>query len=519
MPPEHPSNSSQRRWAAFVPPGRGKQWPWKKRNIGFFAFCLMALVAGATGYWGIQHFEKRLDKSARGDLATAGVSLDKLDFDWSYRDLLLTGEVPSEVGEQRIVDILRSTDNNGIRDIKLQLTTTAVIPEPSIQKGTIDVEAELTEGKITLNGSVLTEAHRSRLYEAAASAVGTDNVIRQIEVSGLQEAIPGADQRIESFATSLAGLDKATSADAALSATDLRFNATVDDENQVDELLRRRGTAGDVGLVISGDIIAKKSAPGGVMNVSALKKDDRLVLSGVVLSEDHKQRLQQAAVAVTNESLVDNQITVVTGDGDMVTADDRVRTLVSAINTFPKAIEARARVSVAEFDFSALVEFEEDSVPLYEVRETASANGLIVDGTIESQRISVTREVSLLQQELDLLSEEIRENVVFKSGASELGFEAKKTLDKVVDAMNRYQRPVVVIAGHTDSSGARIDNELLSLDRASAVREYLEISGINQLRLRSVGFGEGAPIASNETEVGKKQNRRVEFSARSNFDQ
>ncbi len=517
MPPEHAINSSQRRWAAFVPPGRGKQWPWKNRNILLAAFCLMGLIAGATGYWGVRHFENRLDKSARGDLATAGVSLDNLDFQWSYRNLLLTGEVPANVGEQKIVNILRNTDNNGIRDIELMLTTVAVLPESSTVKGTIDVNAVLTDGKITLTGSVLSDLHRQRLNQAAISAVGAQNVVSQIEVSGLQESIPGADERVESFATSLAGLDKATSADASLSATDLSFNATVDDENQVDELLRRRGSAGDIGLVISGDIIAKKSAPGGVMDVSATKTADRIVLSGVVISDEQRQRLQDSAAAIVGESLVDNQITVVVGDGETALADDRIDFLVSAINTFPTTVEARARISVSDFDLDALVEFEEDSTRLHELREAASANGLNVDGTIESQRISLDREVSLLQEELDQLAEEIKENVVFESAVSELDFDAKQTLDKVVDAMNRYQRPVVVIAGHTDSSGASIDNEQLSLDRASSVREYLEISGIDLPRLRSLGFGEGVPIASNETEVGKKQNRRVEFSARSSF--
>lgn len=516
MPPEQSTKTSQ--WAAFVPPGRGKQWPWKTGKISAIAILLFSLLAAATVMWGVQHFENRLDKSARADLATAGINLDSLDFDWTYRDLILTGEVSNELSDQQIIDILRASDNAGIRDIKLQLTSMPEQPVPGEERGTIDVTATLTEGILFLEGSVLTEAHRTRLYEAATLAVGQPNVIQKITVSGLQEAIPGADQRIDSFANSIAGLDQATAADAALSATDFRFNATVADENQVDELLARQGSAGDVGLVISGDIVAKKSAPGGVVDVNALKKGDRIILSGVVISDFQKQLLFDAATAAAGESLVDDQVSVVASGDDTSLADDKITLLATAVETFPTAIEASARVTVNEFDFTALVEYEEDTAPLLRIRETASENGLEVDGKIESRRISLEREVLLLQAEIDALSAEIRENVVFESSESVLGFDAKKTLDKVVDAMNRHQRPVVLIAGHTDSSGARIDNELLSLERASAVGEYLEISGIDQLRLRSVGYGEGVPIASNDTEIGKKQNRRVEFSARGKFD-
>ena len=517
--PDQSTDFGPRQWAAFVPPGRGKQWPWKKGNIGMFALGLLAVIGAATAYWSVQHFQDRLDKSARADLATAGVELDNLEFDWTYRNLELRGEVSGDLDDQQIIEILRSTDGGGIRDIKLQLTTVREEPEPVIEKGTIDVVATLSDGQILLAGSVLTETQRTRLYDAAAQAVGTQNVLRQIGVSGLQEAIPGADQRIESFANSLAGLDQATAADAALSATDLRFNATVDDENQVDELLARRGTAGDVGLVISGDIIAKKSAPGGVMDISVVKKDDRIVLSGVVISDLHKQQLLEAANAVVGEALVDDQITVVSNTDDIAVANERMAILLDAVSTFPQTIEARAAINVSDFNFDALVEYEEQTADLYAIRDSAANRGLSVVGNIESRLISLDREVDLLQQELDLLAVEIQENVVFESSKFELDFDAKQTLDKVVDAMNRYQRPVVLVAGHTDSSGARIDNELLSLERASAVREYLEISGIDQLRLRSVGYGEAAPVATNDTEIGKKRNRRVEFSARRSFNE
>ncbi|NRT13673.1 OmpA family protein, partial [Flavobacterium sp. 14A] len=66
--------------------------------------------------------------------------------------------------------------------------------------------------------------------------------------------------------------------------------------------------------------------------------------------------------------------------------------------------------------------------------------------------------------------------------------------------------------GHTDSDGSNALNQTLSENRAAAVRNYLVEKGINADRLKSTGFGETKPIASNRTAKGKAENRRVEVS-------
>lgn len=69
----------------------------------------------------------------------------------------------------------------------------------------------------------------------------------------------------------------------------------------------------------------------------------------------------------------------------------------------------------------------------------------------------------------------------------------------------------IEIGGHTDYTGSDAYNQTLSQKRASAVRAYLISQGISAERLTAKGYGEAKPIASNETEEGKAENRRVEF--------
>jgi len=107
--------------------------------------------------------------------------------------------------------------------------------------------------------------------------------------------------------------------------------------------------------------------------------------------------------------------------------------------------------------------------------------------------------------------------VVFATDSAELTDLAKGTLDKVVAAMDRYQRPVVETGGHTDSQASDEYNLDLSQRRSDSVVAYLIEQGIDEGRLRAVGYGESQPIADNTTEEGRLQNRRVEFTARESF--
>jgi OOP family OmpA-OmpF porin len=69
----------------------------------------------------------------------------------------------------------------------------------------------------------------------------------------------------------------------------------------------------------------------------------------------------------------------------------------------------------------------------------------------------------------------------------------------------------VSVEGHTDSRGTEAYNDALSLRRANTVSEYLAEHGVDAGRLSVVGYGESKPVASNDTDDGRAQNRRVEL--------
>jgi outer membrane protein OmpA-like peptidoglycan-associated protein len=103
------------------------------------------------------------------------------------------------------------------------------------------------------------------------------------------------------------------------------------------------------------------------------------------------------------------------------------------------------------------------------------------------------------------------EGVHFEFDKATLTPEAMAILDKAASLLATQEKVVVEVAGHTDSVGTEEYNQKLSERRAIAVKDYLESKGINATRLTAMGYGELQPVASNDTDAGRAQNRRVEL--------
>ena len=85
------------------------------------------------------------------------------------------------------------------------------------------------------------------------------------------------------------------------------------------------------------------------------------------------------------------------------------------------------------------------------------------------------------------------------------------SLNRAAETLVQYPETTITIAGHTDSTGSDAINEPLSNQRASSVANYLVQRGVSGSRVSTIGYGSRQPIASNSTEAGRAQNRRVEI--------
>lgn len=106
-------------------------------------------------------------------------------------------------------------------------------------------------------------------------------------------------------------------------------------------------------------------------------------------------------------------------------------------------------------------------------------------------------------------------NITFSFDDATLSSSFKPTLSKLASTMNQYNKTTVTIAGHTDSRGDASYNQKLSRDRAYSVANYLTANGVSSNRIKVVAYGESRPVASNDTDYGRQQNRRVELTINS----
>ena len=114
------------------------------------------------------------------------------------------------------------------------------------------------------------------------------------------------------------------------------------------------------------------------------------------------------------------------------------------------------------------------------------------------------------KKSVDALTVTFKSDYLFAVNSSTVLPGAYDELERVSKALTRYPETSIRIAGHTDSAGPVEYNQKLSERRAEAVKNALVGMGVNPSRLTTIGYGKGKPIADNNTEAGRQQNRRVE---------
>ena len=137
-------------------------------------------------------------------------------------------------------------------------------------------------------------------------------------------------------------------------------------------------------------------------------------------------------------------------------------------------------------------------------------------GTIKDKLGIATKDsgVQVSEQQDGALKVNVPGSVSFASGSASLDSKLHPTLDKIAATLNEYAQTSVTVVGYTDSVGSAEANRELSRRRADAVADYLSQHGVSRSRISVDSRGEEEPIATNDTEAGRAQNRRVEMLVR-----
>lgn len=104
------------------------------------------------------------------------------------------------------------------------------------------------------------------------------------------------------------------------------------------------------------------------------------------------------------------------------------------------------------------------------------------------------------------------ESITFDKAQSAIKPQFYGTLSQVASTLNQYNQTTITVKGHASSEGDAGFNQRLSESRATSVANYLMQQGVLSSRINTVGYGSAYPVASNATEAGRMQNRRVELT-------
>lgn len=126
------------------------------------------------------------------------------------------------------------------------------------------------------------------------------------------------------------------------------------------------------------------------------------------------------------------------------------------------------------------------------------------DALAQSEAAAVTREGNLL-------AVTFKGDVTFDTNSAEVRQELYTEINRVAGVLNQYPDTLIRVEGHTDSRGSDEYNMELSRKRAANVKTLLVLRGVAENRLEVVGYGKTMPVATNDTELGRQKNRRVEI--------
>jgi OOP family OmpA-OmpF porin len=426
------------------------------------------------------------DLAARSAAALKDAVLDKTRIAVAGRDVDLAAEAFSEEGRRAAVAAVQAVPGVRLVDDRTQL-----VPEASPFVWT----AERDVVRVTLGGSAPLPAVKGRLAEAARASLAGVEVVDRMNLA--RGAPPHFDAAAELLLAQIARLK-----DGKITITDNRISLS----GMARDLGGREAIAAALKDLPEGFSVANETkAPPYVFQANKDPVAATLMLSGYAPDDTARAAIAEAATRKFSEKVADNLKASVGAPAGFEKAVMAALTALSRLSTGTLVVSDReVKLSGDALYDSAAAQIRaglKDLPPGWEYQPDISVKpaSAPVDPTVCQQLFS------------DLLS---RGRIRFEPGRATISPDSAGLLDRLIETAMRCPGVEIEIAGHTDTDGEDAYNQALSEKRAQAVADFLVKAGLPASRFKAVGYGGTQPIAGNDTDEGKAQNRRIEFLVR-----
>ena len=429
------------------------------------------------------------DLAQRSTAALKDTVLNKRRISVAGRDVTLAAEAFSEDGRTGAVASVES-----VPGVRLVNDETRLVPEaqPFVWSAERDVV------RVTLSGSSPLPASKGRLLEAARANLGG------VEVVDGTTLARGAPPRFDNAALLL--LDQiAKLKDGKITLSDTKVSLS----GMARELGGREAIAAALKNLPEGYSVAANDvkAPPYIFQAYKDPVAVTLTLSGYVPDNNvHAAIARAASRKFVSEKVVDNLKASIGAPASFNTAVVAALGALSRLSTGTLVVSDRevklsgdALYEGAANDIRAGLGKDFPKTWQYKPEITVKPAAGPVDGTVCQQLFS------------ELLA---KGKIRFESKRADIDPDSAGVLDHLIETALRCPTTNIEVAGHTDADGEDSFNQALSQKRAQAVIDYLVKAGLPADRFTAVGYGSTQPVAGNDTDDGKAQNRRIEFLVR-----
>ena len=248
-----------------------------------------------------------------------------------------------------------------------------------------------------------------------------------------------------------------------------------------------------------------------------LKMDGKaILLEGSLPSVEDVDRIVALANAQFGEENVSSRLQVSTGISQVAWHDG----LATIMQSFQNISDTEFSITGSGIILKGSTGSEADKSSIgaliQSALKTAIDNQLQVKIVAEPKPVRTAVQVEAINRCQEELNQTIEgKKIEFVTNSSEINETSYPLLGSVIAIIKKCEADIgdtiIEISGHTDNTGNEQYNQKLSTERAEKVSFYLSKHGVFEFRLKAIGYGESRPIASNDTEEGRAQNRRIQF--------